>query len=122
MLRWLDGQRLELPVFIDVEESGEYPKGRADMLGRSLRTQVIASFCRVIEDAGYEAGIYSGHSYFNTGMYFNALSDRMIWLANYSASGRNQLPDFGGHYEIWQFTDRAQVKGITGLTDMDVIF
>ena len=122
VLRWLDGQTLQLPVFIDVEESGEYPKGRADLLGQALRTRVVSSFCRVIEDGGYEAGIYSGHSFFNTALYFDVVGDRTVWLANYSASARNQLPSFNRHYEIWQFTDRGQVKGIKGPADLDVIF
>ena len=109
-------------MFIDVEESGEYPLGRADLLSREERTQAVLAFCRVIEDAGYEAGIYSGQYFYHTNLFFESLGDRMIWLANYSAAGRNQVPGFGGRYQIWQFTDRGQVKGIPGHTDLDVIF
>ena len=122
VLRMLDGQRLDLPVFIDVEESGEYPRGRADLLSREERTQAVLAFCRVIEDAGYEAGIYSGQYFYHTNLFFESLGERMIWLANYSAAGRNQIPGFGGRYQIWQFTDRGQVKGIPGHTDLDVMF
>ena len=118
----LDGQTLDLPVFIDVEESGEYPNGRADRLGREERTRIILAFCRVVEAGGYEAGIYSGQYFFNTQLYCRGLGDRMIWVANYSASERGQVPGFGGGYTIWQFTDRGKVKGITGYTDLDVIF
>ncbi len=122
VLKMLDGQTLDLPVFIDVEESGEYPRGRADLLSREERTRAVLAFCRVIEDAGYETGIYSGQYFFRTNLYFDSLGDRMIWIANYSASERNQIPGFSRGYDIWQFTDRGQVKGITGYTDLDVIF
>ena len=118
----LDGQPLDLPVFIDVEESGEYPNGRADRLSREARTRIALAFCRVIEDAGYETGIYSGQYYYNTNLYRESFGERMIWLANYSASERGQVPGFGGRYDIWQFTDRGKVKGITGYTDMNVMF
>ena len=121
-LQTLAGQTLDLPVFIDVEESGEYPYGRADLLSRGERTKIVLAFCRVIEAAGYEAGIYSGQYFFNTNLYRESFGDRMIWLANYSASERNQVPGFGGRYTIWQFTDRGQVKGITGYTDLNVVF
>lgn len=121
-LRVLGGERLDLPVFIDVEESGEYPRGRSDKLSRSERTHVIDAFCRVIEAAGYEAGVYSGHYYYNSSILADAVSDRMIWIANYTASKYNVTPSFQISYAIWQFTDSGQVKGITGLSDLDVIF
>ena len=121
-LATLDGQELDLPVFIDVEESGEYPHGRADLLGREERTKIVLAFCRVIEAAGYEAGIYSGQYFFNTQLYLKGFGERTIWIANYSASGRGQVPGFGGGYDIWQFTDQGKVKGINGYTDMNVIF
>ena len=121
-LRTLEGQTLELPVFIDVEESGEYPDGRSDELTRDERTRVIEAFCRVIEAGGYEAGIYSGHYFYNTAMHVDAFDDRMIWIANYTASGQNLTPRFERGYTIWQFTDSGQVKGITGYSDLNVIF
>ncbi len=121
-LRVLDGRTLDLPVFIDVEESGNYPDGRSDELTRDERTRVIEAFCRVIEAGGYEAGVYSGHYFYNTSMHVKAFDGRMIWIANYTDSGFNRTPRFGHGYEIWQFTDSAQVKGITGYTDLNVIF
>ena len=121
-LGFLGGEQLELPVFIDVEQSGEYPDGRADELTREERGRVIDAFCRVIEAAGYEAGVYSGQYLFNRDIEFSAVAGRTVWLANYTASQRGQIPHFGGGYHIWQFTDRGNVKGISGHTDMDVIF
>ena len=121
-LRVLEGQTLELPVFIDVEESGEYPDGRSDVLTRDERTRVIEAFCRVVEAGGYEAGVYSGHYFYNTSMHVKAFGNRMIWIANYTASEMDRVPDFEHGYEIWQFTDSGQVKGITGYSDLNVIF
>ena len=121
-LEALGGFRLDLPLFIDVEESGEYPEGRSDRLSRDERTRVIEAFCRVVEGAGVRAGVYSGRYFFNTMLHVTAVWDRMIWLADYSASERGQVPRFAAGYEIWQFTDRGQVKGIRGNADLNVIF
>lgn len=121
VLRTLGGTPLELPVFIDVEESGEYPEGRSDLLTREERTRAVESFCRVIEAAGYEAGVYSGHYYFNSALYPQALGERTIWLANYSLARYNRVPS-SLDFSIWQFTDAGVVKGIPGYTDLNVIF
>lgn len=121
VLSALGGMTLELPVFIDVEESGEYPEGRADRLSRAERTRLADAFCRVIEDAGYEAGVYSGHYYYNSALYPDMLGDRTLWLANYSLSRNNRVPSFPG-YTIWQFTDSGQVKGVAGYADLNVVF
>ena len=122
VLSFLGGEELDLPVFVDLEESGEYPNGRADRLSREERTRIALAFCRVIEAGGYETGIYSGHYYFNTNLYRVRFGERMIWVANYSESERGRVPALGGGYDIWQFTDRGKVKGITGHTDMNVMF
>lgn len=121
-LRSLCGTPLDMPVFIDVEESGEYPDGRADRLTRDERTRVIEGFCRVIEAGGYEAGVYSGQYFYNSSLHVPAIKDRTLWLANYTDSSRNRVPRFEAGYAIWQFTERGQVKGIRGYTDLNVIF
>ena len=121
-LRFLNGQRLELPVFIDVEESGEYPKGRSDKLTREERSRVISAFCRVIEAGGCKAGVYSGHYLLNHAIEPAVTAGRTVWLANYTAAAQGYLPYFGGGYQLWQFTPWGSVKGIRGHTDMDILF
>ena len=51
-----------------------------------------------------------------------AFSRRTIWIANYTDSRYGRTPRFGHEYAIWQFTDSGQVKGIRGLSDLNVIF
>ena len=119
-LRALDGIRLELPIFIDMEQSGEYPRGRSDNLTTAERMEVIRTFCETVRAAGYDAGIYSGQYFYQRKLHYPALSRYMIWMANYTSYG--QLPDFPERYDIWQFTDRGTVAGIPGHADMNVMF
>ena len=119
-LRWLDGIQLDMPIFIDMEHSGEYPFGRADRLNPGERTAVIRAFCQTVEAAGYRAGVYTGQYFYQYTLHYPAIAQYMIWMANYTYGDR--LPDFDERYDIWQFTDRGNVAGIHGHTDMNVVF
>ena len=116
----LGGLRLDYPVFIDMEYSGDYPLGRADTLSAAQRLEIINAFCKTIMSSGYSAGLYSGQYFLNTAIDYKAVSQYSLWLANYTEL--NSLPSFAGHYDIWQFTDSGQVNGIVGPVDLNVIF
>ena len=119
-LRSLKGLPLELPIFIDMEFSGEYPRGRADALNAAQRMEIIRSFCDTVRFAGYSAGIYSGQYFYQRNLYYPDLSQYTIWLANYTGYG--ELPDFSERYDIWQFSDRGTVPGVPGRADLNVMF
>lgn len=120
VLRSLNGFPLDLPVYFDTEQSGEYPYGRADRLSKTRRYEIITSFCRVIEDGGYRVGVYSGQNYFKYHVAFETLKPYDVWLASYTRY--NRLPDFPYDYRMWQFTDRAVVSGIRGKADLNAVF
>lgn len=117
VLRCLSGARLELPIFIDMEYSGEYPRGRSDRLSNIERELIINAFCRRVMDEGYQAGVYSGQNYYKNNLDISSLSKYTLWLASYTRNAR--LPDFPGSYDIWQFTDSGRVNGISGIVDMN---
>ena len=119
-LRALDGLSLDLPVFIDMEYSGQYPKGRADRLGADERGEIATAFCKRIRQNGYRAGVYAGQNYMKSAIDYYAISRYTVWLASYTVN--NQLPNFQKNYDIWQFSDRGRVDGIAGDVDMNVIF
>lgn len=120
VIRVLRGRKLDLPVFYDVELSGEFPKGRADRLSATERTRLVQVFCQRIRAAGYEPGVYSGQYFYQYSLHFRPLSSFCIWMANYTADGFP--PSFKGEYSLWQFTDRGDVDGIYTGVDMSVLF
>lgn len=120
VLDCLKGAPLELPIFIDVEYSGDYPKGRADKLSSAQRELIINSFCTTVMDSGYKVGVYSGQNYFKYNLNFNSLDKYTIWLASYTRAAR--LPSFPGRYDMWQFTDSGTVNGIHGIVDMNASY
>lgn len=116
----LKGMDLEYPIFIDVEQSGDYPDGRSDRLDKATRALVIDTFCTQVRKLGYQAGVYSGVIFYKYYMDYANASKYTVWLAGYSRS--NHLPYFDWRYDIWQYTDSGIVYGIQSPVDMNVIY
>lgn len=116
----LNGMSLDLPLFIDMEFSGDRPNGRADNLSAGARAEIVEAFCRTVEAAGYRSGVYSAQGYFVYNMDTESISYLPIWLASYTVD--NLLPDYEAKYDVWQYTDSALIGGIDGPVDMNVIF
>lgn len=103
------------PVFIDTEGAGG--KGRADDLDVETRTAVCDAFCRTVENAGYEAGIYASRNWYNNRLNTPSLEKYVIWLAEYRS-----VPIYQGYYQMWQYTSRGSVSGISGNVDLDISY
>lgn len=107
--------KITYPIFIDSEGAGG--NGRADGLDMETRTKVCQAFCETVEDAGYASGIYGNRTWFRTKLRMDALSDHLIWLAEY-----REKPIYGGNYHFWQYTSSGNVDGIEGRVDLDVSY
>ncbi len=106
---------LDYPIFIDTEGAGG--DGRADRLDVETRTAVCETFCKTIENAGYEAGVYASRSWYYTMLNTEKINDYIIWLAEY-----RQTPLYDDHYEMWQYTSKGSVAGIEGNVDLNVSY
>ncbi len=115
VLRMVREYELEYPIFIDTEGAGG--NGRADGLDPETRTQICEAFCRTIENAGYQAGVYASRSWYNNNLYADRLDDYCIWLAEYRS-----VPLYQGYYRMWQHTSKGKIDGIPGVVDMDVYY
>ena len=105
--------KISYPVFLDVEPSG----GRADGIDRNTRTQVIKAYCETIRNSGYTAGVYANKTWLESYMNAGELSKYKIWLAQY-----NTAPTYGGKYDMWQYSSKGSVAGISGHTDMNLSY
>lgn len=106
---------LEYPIYIDTEGAGG--NGRADGLDVDARTLVCEAFCRTIENAGYEAGVYASRNWFNNCLETKRLEQYVIWLAEYRS-----IPLYQGYYQMWQYTSKGTIDGIEGNVDMNVSY
>lgn len=107
--------KLALPVFIDTEGAGG--SGRADGLDRDARTAVCEAFCRTIENAGFNAGVYASKNWFENNLNTENLSEYTIWLAQYSRAAT-----YDGDYDLWQYTSAGTVEGISTRVDLNMCY
>lgn len=116
VLRLVKEYSLDYPVFIDTEGAGG--DGRADGLDAETRTLVCEAFCRTIANAGYRAGVYGSRNWYNNRLYTDRLdNDYCIWLAEYRS-----VPLYQGYYQMWQYTSKGKVDGISGNVDMNISY
>lgn len=113
VLRTLDGRKLELGVWLDLE----WDRQRA--LGSAKIKQLARAWMKVIRDAGYECNVYCNYNW-----YINTCAglDAKYWVAKYPKNDTGVMvaslkPNVG---EVgWQYSSKGRVAGISGNVDMD---
>lgn len=115
VIRWLREYEIAYPVFIDTEGAGG--NGRADGLDADTRTLVCEAFCRTIENAGYQAGVYASRNWYNSNLHTQQLENYYIWLAEYRSA-----PLYQGYYRMWQHSSKGKINGIEGNVDLNIMY
>lgn len=111
-LRWLNGRKLNLPVYYDIEDVNQ------KALSKAMRNNMCVAFCDVIEKAGYWAGIYANKNWFTNMLDGNTLGERYTcWVAQY-----NNKCTYSGPYDMWQYSSSGKVEGINGNVDMNYLY
>lgn len=113
-LNLVSGYGLEYPVFLDVEASN----GRGDAIDVETRTAVCKAFCATIQNSGYKAGVYANTTWFTSKINAGSLTGYKIWLAQYASA-----PTYTAtKYDMWQYTSKGSVSGISGSVDMNISY
>ena len=115
----LDGRSLDLPVFIDVEQAS-----RQTEIGKDALTNVILYGCTLIQNAGYQAGVYANQDWYTNYIDADVLRDNnvTIWLAAWPYTNSPADPlcyDYSDQCTVWQYSDKGLVAGISGYVDLD---
>ena len=112
-LNMISGYKISYPVFLDVESSG----GRGDTIDSGTRTAVINAYCKSIANSGYSSGVYANKTWLTQKFNPGSLGSAKIWLAQYAAA-----PTYGGRYNMWQYTSKGRINGISGNVDMNLSY
>ena len=108
-IKWLNGRKLQLPVYFDIEDKSQ------KNLGKDTLDAMCRAFCNKIEKAGYWAGIYANKYWSNSLIDGPELGKRYTyWVAQY-----NDTCTYKGPYAIWQYTSSGRVNGISDRVDMN---
>ena len=113
VLKYISGHKIEMPVYIDMEEV--YDTARTDELTADDFTRVAAAFCKKVEEAGYRGGIYANETWFNNKLDFDKIKHYDIWLAKYSDILSTDLA-----INMWQYSSEGTVDGTEMWVDMNV--
>lgn len=108
----IGGYKISYPVFLDVEPS----KGRGDTIDAATRTKVINAYCQTIRNSGYTPGVYANKTWLQEKFSPGSINGK-IWLAQYAAA-----PTYSGGYQMWQYTSKGKVSGISGNVDMNLSY
>lgn len=104
VLRLIKPYKLSYPVYLDFEESGT-----AD---GAVERAII--FGDIIEEAGYWCGVYA-NLYWWEMILKDGLERFTKWVAQYYT----KCEYTGTHLDIWQYTSKGSVPGISGNVDMN---
>lgn len=114
VLEHLKGKELQMPVVYDPEHILE-DEARTDGVTGEQFTQNAKVFCKEIEEAGYDAMIYSNMLWEAYELDLKVLEEYPIWYADYELK-----PQTPYRFEFWQYTNQGAVDGIEGETDLNI--
>lgn len=114
-LDFLDGEALDLPVVFDWEYAGE--DTRSAEMTRDALMACTRTFCREVEEGGYEAMIYFNPHIAENLLTLEELQEYPFWLAMYT----DQM-SWPYAVDMWQYTATGSVPGIEGDTDINLWF
>ena len=106
----LNGKRLDMPVYYDLEYQP------AMSMSNSNYTQMALNFCSTIKKAGYKSGVYSSASVYGYLLNRQTLINNGVSIWNAQWSSYCSVP-----CDIWQYSEKGQVNGISTSVDMNYI-
>ncbi|MDE6851610.1 MAG: glycoside hydrolase family 25 protein [Lachnospiraceae bacterium] len=116
VLKTLHGTKLELPVVYDPERIVGV-KARTNGVSGKQFTQNTLAFCKKIEQAGYDAMIYSNMYWMAYYFDMKKLEKYPIWYADY-----RKKPQTPYSFSFWQYSATGRVAGIPTKVDLNVQF
>ena len=107
-LRLLNGRKLQLGIFMDIETETQMA------VTKSQLAETVRAFCRTVEANGYRSGIYGSEYNLYTRIEPSDFPDSLIWIAHYGK--QPAIP-----CDLWQKTDKGQFPDYGGPVDTDEV-
>ena len=103
----------KLPVYYDIEDT----HASYGSLSCARRTDLALAWCDAVKKRGYTPGIYTYLNYVETGrLDMNRFANIPIWMAQY-----NEVCQYRGRYDLWQYTSTGTIPGIRGDVDLSSV-
>ena len=115
-LQLLDGRDLDLPVYYDWEPV-QQEDSRTLHNNEFLLTSQARTFCALIEQGGYEAGVYMNRQQGYYRYDLPSMGNIALWIAD-----PGDYPDFYYRFDVWQYDHGARLDGVNEIVDLNVEF
>jgi len=106
---------LKYPVYYDFEDFLP-DDNRTDYMSVAQINANARIFINYLRSKGYNAALYGSANYLKNKWETDITSNYDVWVAHYYVS----KPNYAGQYQLWQYTDKARVPGISTKVDVDV--
>lgn len=101
------------PVVYDFEDFGRY---RCTGVDGNVATKNALTFLNYVKSQGYEPMMYANKNDITNKMSRSSFTCK-FWLAHYT-----EKTDYTGSFNMWQYTSKGSVPGISGNVDMDIAY
>ena len=123
-LQLVQNYQLDLPIAYDIEDYAGGRFTKAD-LSKAKKTKNSLAFCQTIENAGYQAMVYSSTTWFVSELDSSSIAQNYgLWVARYNSYSYapGETSRYGGKIDIWQCTSSAKVSGIGTNVDLNYFY
>lgn len=112
LLDILEGRKLELPIFVDLESDD------INFAWNHKITSWVLAFGEAIKAGGYRWGTYATKSWYVHKLDVQALRNAgaIIWVADYNGAGHDI------DHDIWQYDNKGRVDDYNSNLDMDLLY
>ena len=117
VMKWLDGKKLEFPVFYDIEDTTILP------LGQSLLTDMCIAFIERLQENFYYAALYCNNNWLTTILDPTKLINKIdIWYARWPYPNNTisveqtfewNKEKYGKQLSMWQYAQTGVIDGFT---------
>ncbi|MFQ8966023.1 MAG: GH25 family lysozyme [Lactobacillus gasseri] len=107
----LGNRHFDFPIYFDLEEKWQFANGR------NFCDSLVKSFCGILEQNGYYAGLYISRSPLQNYIPPTIAHRYAVWVAEYGPRC-----NYGGNYGIWQHSSTGSVPGVNGNCDLDYAY
>lgn len=111
-----------LPVAYDLEyDTIRYAQTQGVTIGMETASDMARSFCRAIRETGHPVINYANPDYLSRYFDEQIQTEFPLWLAQWP-NGTPDLSQPPRACEMWQYSAKGRVPGITGPVDLDVCY
>ena len=121
--KWLEGKKLEYPVFYDIEDYNDY---QPSTFSEEQIMEITHTFMTEMVNYGYYPGLYTNNNFlYNLFHSEKTLCLYDVWYARYTNATDELVLEYSELYSMWQYkgnVEEYQNGSVEGMCDLNYTF